>query len=112
MALVSLLDAQPWYAIMARENRVRLIRQGCAPSSRQAPRQPATLTMCREMMSFSSVELREPTLFSVSSERRRSSHQWGWRAMRALNPALIVLGLTELSPRHVFAQSQVLTSAK
>ena len=26
MALVSLLDAQPWYAIMARENRVRLIR--------------------------------------------------------------------------------------
>jgi len=29
--------------------------------------------------------------------------------MRALNLALIVLGLTELSPSHVFAQSQGLT---
>ena len=62
MALVSLLDAQPWYAIMARENRCSLdssfdpVSQGCGPSSRQAPRQPAALTMCREMTSFSSVE--------------------------------------------------------
>ena len=112
MALVSLLDAQPWYAIMARENRVRLIRQGCAPSSRQAPRQPATLTMCREMISFSSVEASGTNLVFGFVGASAFLSSMGWRAMRALNLALIVLGLTELSPRHVFAQSQVLTSAK
>ena len=62
MAFVSLLDAQAQSAIIARENGVRLIRlsilsvRGVVPSSRQAPRQPAALTMYREMISFRSVE--------------------------------------------------------